>query len=90
MFFEPPHIIPVDQRSAGSAHNNTDGEWDEHQSGLSSRVSFTFLINDRKPARCQVNSRYVMHGHLRNEEHVQQSVQNTHVQRDQENNQLSK
>lgn len=31
-----------------------------------------------------------MQGHLRNEEHVQQSVQNTHVQRDQENNQLSK
>lgn len=50
----------------------TNGDWDEHETGLAGVVALALLVDDGKG----------------NEEHVQQTVQDRHVERDQEDDQL--
>ena len=61
-------IVFVDERCAGSAAQHTDRNWDEHQSGLACAVAFSFLVDDG----------------VCDEEHVQQSVQDAHVEGDEQ------
>lgn len=74
MLLDQLEVMLVDKRSTEGRHDNTDCNGNEHKTGLSSRISLALLVNDR----------------VGDEEHVQKTVKNTHVQRNEEHNEFAK
>jgi len=67
-------VMLVDKRRAKGRHDNTDRNWNEHKTSLASRVSLALLVNDG----------------ICDEEHVQKTVEDTHVQRNEEHDEFAK
>lgn len=65
-------VVLVDNGSAGSREKNTDSQGDEHETGATGVPALALLENNGEG----------------NEEHVKQTVENAHVQRNEENDEL--
>lgn len=66
-------VVLVDQRREECRHDNAEGKGDEHETGDTSRIAFALLVHNREG----------------DEEHVEKTVENTHVQRNQKHNEFS-
>lgn len=80
MLSNSSHVVFVDEGRGHGTHDDSDGERDEHQTGLSGRISFAFLVNDWEPfSIVSTDTSICREEYIRDEEHVQQAVQHTHV-----------
>lgn len=67
------HVVLVHERRAGSTQQDTDDQGDEHQARGAGRIALALLVHNR----------------VRDEEHVQQTVEHRHVQRDEEDDEFA-
>lgn len=74
MLLDQLEVMLVDKRRAKGRHDNTDRNWNEHKTSLASRVSLALLVNDG----------------IGDEEHIQKTVEDTHVQRNEEHDEFAK
>lgn len=74
MLLDKGEVVLVDKGGAESRHEDTDCNGNEHKTSLSSRVSLALLVDNG----------------VGDEEHVQKTIEDTHVQGDKTHDELAK
>lgn len=83
-------VVRVDEGGECGAQGDTEGDGDEHEACDAGAVVFSFLVDDGEAIRI---AKYVIGdekrmGYVRDEEHVEEAVEDRHVQRDQEDDEF--